>query len=307
MSRAFFLSCVIAFGAACTAAPAPETSSPSASAGGSGGGSSPSGGAGGGGGGSSSSSAGGGAGGQAPSSSGTPDAGATPDPTPSGGTTGSTGGSGGSDQPDAGAPDAGPSTTPPGDDTASYACTLIFGINATDEWYSQGFEKLVDGNKWEIIKVHSGFIELWADPNNGFWKTGIGSPCTQGAMAPDRIIFTALNFDFTTLDQWLPPLTATVKNLQMKYPSAKRIELATFVRAPHNMACPQREPKRSTIAAAEDQAIEMVAAANPDLVRISPKFEAMTCGEFSGNPPHPTAAGGAAWAKQIAAHYGMGK
>ena len=87
----------------------------------------------------------------------------------------------------------------------------------------------------------------------------------------------------------------------------KRIELGTFVRAPGNMPCPQAPAKRSTIAPAEDQAIAMVAAANPDLVRVHPKFEAKTCGEFSGNPPHPSAAGGAAWAKMYAEHYGLGK
>jgi hypothetical protein len=86
-----------------------------------------------------------------------------------------------------------------------------------------------------------------------------------------------------------------------------RLELATFVRAPGNKPCPQAAPKRSTIAPAEDEAIEMVAKMNPGLVIASPKFEAASCSEFSGNPPHPTAAGGAAWAKRIAMHYGLGK
>jgi hypothetical protein len=105
----------------------------------------------------------------------------------------------------------------------------------------------------------------------------------------------------------VPPLTAVVKNLEAKYPGVKRIELGTFVRAPGNKPCPQAAPKRSTIAQAEDDAIAMVAAANPDLVRVHPRFEAKTGSEFSGNPPHPSAAGGAAWSKMYAEHYGMGK
>src|SRR3954453_7908407 len=137
---------------------------------------------------------------------------------------------------DAGAPkpatDAAPA--PAGGDGAGYACPLVIGINATSEWYDQGFEKLVPNEKWELIRVHSGFIELWADPNNGVWKTAISSPCAQNPNQPDRVLFVALNFDFTTLDQWLPPLTATVKNLRARYASAKRIELMTFVRAPGN-------------------------------------------------------------------------
>jgi hypothetical protein len=208
-------------------------------------------------------------------------------------------------QADAGAPvsaDAGP---PPAE--GEYTCTLVIGINATAEWYNQGFEKLVDGARWELIRVHSGFIQLWADPKDGVWSTGMSSACAQNANNPDRVIFVALQFDYTTLDQWLPPLQATVKNLQAKYTNAKRIELATFVRAPGNKPCPQAPAKRSTIAAAEDEAIAMVVAANPGQLVVSPKFEAATCGEFSGNPPHPTAAGGMAWAKRIAEHYGLGK
>lgn len=201
-------------------------------------------------------------------------------------------------------PDGPPPTT--GEpDTGSYTCTLIIGINATQEWYSKGFETLVDNGKWELIRVHSGFVELWADPKNGVWNTGPSSACAQNAGNPDRVIFVALNFDTNTLEQWVPPLTAVVKNLQMKYPGVKRIELATFVRAPMNQPCPQAPDKRSTITPAEDQAIAMVAAANPGLVIASPKFEAKSCSEFSGNPPHPSAAGGTAWAKMMADHYGL--
>jgi hypothetical protein len=200
---------------------------------------------------------------------------------------------------------ASPATT--GGGAEAFTCTLLFGINATAEWYDKGFEGLVDGQKWELVRVHSGFIERWADPDSAFWKAAITSPCAQNATTPDRIIFVALNFDYTTVDQWLPPLTATVKNLRAKYPSARRIELMTFVRAPGNQACPQREAKRSTIAPAEDQAIEQVAQANPDVVRVAPRFEASACEEFSGNPPHPSAAGGVAWAQSIARHYGVGR
>ena len=193
---------------------------------------------------------------------------------------------------------------PPAADPGNYTCTLIFGINATAEWYNRGFENLVDGSKWQLIRVHSGFVEKWADPNSDFWNARPTSACAQNADSPDRIIFVALNFDFTSLEQWLPPMAATTKNLIAKYPSAKRIELGTYVRAPGNKPCPQGPPKRSTIPAAEDQAIEMVVAQHPGLVFAAPKFEAKTCSEFSGNPPHPNASGGMAWAKMIAEHYG---
>jgi len=197
------------------------------------------------------------------------------------------------------APSDGPAGPPPG----NFTCTLIIGINATSEWYTRGFENLVDNGRWEIVRVHSGFVTLWADPKNGVWGTGPSSACTQNANNPDRVIFVGLQFDFTMLSEWLPPLQAVVKNLKDKYSNLKNIELATFVRAPGNNPCPQAPAKRSTIAPAEDEAITMVAAMNPGLVTISPKFEALNCNEFSGNPPHPSAAGGAAWAKRIADYY----
>jgi hypothetical protein len=237
----------------------------------------------------------------------TPPTSPAPDAMAAGGSGGNSGG-GSTVSPDAqpappadtGAPTSPPDPTPV--DTESYACTRIIGINATAEWYSKGFETMVDNGKWELVRVHSGFVELWANPSSGAWSTGPTSACAGGAK-PDRIIFIGLNFDTNTLEQWVPPLTAVVKNLQAKFPGLKRIELGTFVRAPGNKPCPQAPAKRSTITAAQDEANAMVAAANPELVRVSPKFEAKTCGEFSGNPPHPSGTGGAAWAKMMAEHY----
>jgi hypothetical protein len=203
--------------------------------------------------------------------------------------------------------DAGQPPAEAGGTSEIYACTLIIGINATAEWYYAGFQALVDKTKWEIIQVHSGFVELWANPSDPVWSTPIATPCAKNPNSPDRVIFVALNFNFTTLAQWLPPLTASVKNIQAKYTGLRRIDLMTFVRAPGNMACPQMPAPRSTIVQAEDDAIAMVAQANPNVVRVAPKFEAKSCNEFTNNPPHPTPAGGMAWAQMIAQYYGLGK
>lgn len=209
--------------------------------------------------------------------------------------------------PDAGAAADTTATPPEPVDNGSYTCTHVIGINATAEWYNRGFESLVDGSKWQLVRVHSGFVQLWADPNAGAWNTGATSACTANGKNPDRVLFVGLNFDYDKLDQWLPNLRAVAKNLKTKFPGVKRIELGTFVRAPGNKACPQRAAPRSTITAAQDEANAMVAAENPGLVFVMPKFEAKTCSEFSGNPPHPSTSGGMAWAKMIADHYGLGK
>lgn len=185
-----------------------------------------------------------------------------------------------------------------------FDCTLVIGISATGEWYRAGFEDLVDNARWELIQVHSGFVTLWADPKSAVWSSKPTSACAKNAGSPDRIVFVALEFSFNTLDQWLPPLRAVVKNLQARYPGVRSIELATFVRAPGNKPCPQREPPRSTISAAQDAANLTVAQEHRGLVTVAPRFEADSCTQFTQSPPHATAAGATAWAKRIAAHYG---
>ncbi len=190
--------------------------------------------------------------------------------------------------------------TPP---TSAFTCTLLIGIEATEEWYIAGFETMVDNTRWELMWYHSGFVELWANPNDAVWATSITSPCAQNADKPDRVIFVALNYLNDTLAFWTPNVTAAVANIQAKYPSAKRIELMTFIRAPGNMACSQAPAPRSTITPAQDQAMAMVAAANPGLVFVSPQFEVKSCNEYSSNPPHPTAAGATAWATMMANYY----
>lgn len=190
-----------------------------------------------------------------------------------------------------------------GSSQAAYACTLVIGIQATEEWYSFGFETMVDNSKWELIWVHSGFVELWADPNDPVWSTAVTSPCAQNPGKPDRVIFLALNFDYNTLAQWTPVITSSVANLKAKYPSAKRIELMSFIRAPGNNPCPQAPAKRSTITPAQDDAMAMAAAADPGLVVVAPKFEAKSCSEFNSNPPHPSPAGVTAWVKMMADYY----
>jgi hypothetical protein len=187
--------------------------------------------------------------------------------------------------------------------SSAYTCTMMIGIQATEEWYDHGFESMVDNSKWELVWVHSGFVELWADPNDPVWSTPITSPCTQDATKPDRVIFLALNFDYDTATQWNPVVAAAAANIKAKYPSAKRIELRTFIRAPGNQACPQAPAPRSTITPAEDDALALAAAADPTRVFVAPKFEAKTCGEYSSNPPHPSPAGVTAWVKMMADYY----
>ena len=209
--------------------------------------------------------------------------------------------------PDAGAAPVGDASAPvnmPPPDNHDYTCTLVIGIQATGQWYNAGFEKLVDGNKWEVIAVHSAKVESWADPNNGLWANNPSSPCTMNAKNPDRILFTGLNWVYDKVEQWVPPLTASVKNLQAKYPGVKRIELRTFVRAPMNQPCPGGSDYKSFIKPAQDEANEIVARMFPGLVFVAPRLEVRTCADFGGRAPHFSSAGAQAVAKIVAVAYG---
>jgi hypothetical protein len=218
-------------------------------------------------------------------------------------------------QPPATEPPPGPTgTTPPPAPDQTFGCTLVIGTEQTAEWYDT-FESFVDNGHWELIHKHSGFVELWADAHNGVWSLPTVSACAAGASMPDRIIFLALSggapggYDLMlySLDMWLPPLRTIIKNLQAKYPSARRIELMTYVRAPMNKPCPGAPDYRSMIGADQDRAMAMVAAENPGLVTVAPQFAAASCADFGSSIPHSTAAARKAWGKMIAEHYGLGK
>jgi hypothetical protein len=203
-------------------------------------------------------------------------------------------------------PDAAPLPPPP---NQSFTCNLVLGTNQTAEWFNAGFETIVDGSKWELMHAHSAFIELWADPGSKVWSEPIASRCTQNAAAPDRVILLALaggpngGLSNYPLEKWLPPLTAAVKNIQTHYPSVKRIELMSYVRGPMNGTCPGAPEYRTMVYPSQDQAMAMVAAANPGLVVVAPKWEARSCGDFAGNPPHSNHQGAMAWAKMIGQYY----
>ena len=194
--------------------------------------------------------------------------------------------------------------------TGPFTCTLVIGIASTKQWFDAGFEKLVDNAKYEVIGIHSGFIQNWADPNNGYWNTAPSSACAMNAKNPDHVIIEALYLHWmeATVEQWIPPLVAVVKNIKAKYPAIKRIELSTFPRAPGGKPCPASMPFKSFIRPEQDEAEAKVAAMFPDLVVAGPKFEVKSCADYGGNPPHFSGGGASTTAKMIADYYnGLGK
>jgi hypothetical protein len=85
------------------------------------------------------------------------------------------------------------------------------------------------------------FVEQWADPNDAVWSEPVMSACAPGSTNPDRVIFTGVNWTFTTEAQWETQLTAAVATFKMKYPAVREIDLMTMLRAPNNQVCGQAD------------------------------------------------------------------
>jgi hypothetical protein len=191
-----------------------------------------------------------------------------------------------------------PPLTPPD----AYACTLVLGIKETGEWFDAGFEDIVENARWEVVPIHNGALELWADPANGMWSLPPQSPCARGATAPDRIIFCGANYDYSTTDEFVPRYRAVIDNIKVRYPTVKRVDLITLVRAPGNQPCPGNLTEKTWIRPAQDESISLMTRAYPGFVYASPRFEVRSCADFA-MPPHFTSAAAMAAAKTIGAYY----
>jgi hypothetical protein len=180
-----------------------------------------------------------------------------------------------------------------------FTCSWVVGITTTGEWYRSGFENVVDNARWQNTHVEMGHLEKWADPANGIWNVTIDSPCAMNSKTPDRVVFSAVKYEWTTVDQFLPAYISAIKNFQTKYPSIKQIWLMTYERAPMNKQCDgANRPTYSWIRDAQDQVAAMMPAMFPGFVYVAPKWEVDKCGDF-GLCPHLSGAANMAEAKKI--------
>jgi len=182
----------------------------------------------------------------------------------------------------------------------NFTCNEYLGLLTTNEWYTQGFETDgVDGSKWQLKYHHYGYVGVWADPNSVFWSdvgdsfdpakgSPIQSPCTANSLAPDRLVFAALDWEMETEDAWVSALEAVLVTFKAKYPTLRWVDLMTMIRCPGNQKCNPNEdygPGANQVATRqdcyvppfEDSAIAKVAAAHPDFVGVGPKVEALAC------------------------------
>jgi hypothetical protein len=151
------------------------------------------------------------------------------------------------------------------------------------------------------------YIDLWANPADPAWNTAFdgGHMCASGAKAPDRVIFIATKAPpYPPATFYQTNMTMIVNDIKAKYPSAKRIELMTLIRAPNNVPCTgSPTTSEQIIPAAEDQGIKAAAAAFPGLVVALPAMFVAMCSDFNPGAPQYTAAGAMDIAKVYGKYY----
>jgi hypothetical protein len=218
---------------------------------------------------------------------------------------------------DAGADGAGPIDASPR--AGDFKCTELVGLGSTREWYLAGFENAVVNAHWQIRWHHRGYIEDWANAKNPYWGTycdGEGcsrvSACAEGADAPDRVVFVALNWIYTTEAQWETDIRKDVEAIATRYPGVRNIELISSSRCPDRCTTIDPPGTMDELTAVQtcrtpafvDEAIAAVAASNPALVTVGPKFFTNECGAFvSLHGPHLTTAGQKEIAAKAGAYY----
>jgi hypothetical protein len=200
-----------------------------------------------------------------------------------------------------------------------FKCSELVGLGSTREWYQAGFEQAVVNARWQIRWHHRGYVEDWADVKNPYWGTycdGEGcsrvSACAEGADSPDRVVFVALNWIYTTELQWETDLRKDVTAIAAKYPGVRNIEIISSSRCPDR--CTNIDPpgtmdeltavQTCRTPAVLDEAIAAVVASNPALLTAGPKFFTNDCGAFvTLHGPHLTTAGQKEIAAKVGAHY----
>jgi hypothetical protein len=175
-----------------------------------------------------------------------------------------------------------------------FVCTEVLGVSVTGDWFGAGFERGIDGARWQARSRSHAFVELWADPASDVWTLPAVSPCARRSDDPDRVIVTVVNWEYKTQAEWEARLEALVATIRVKRPGARRIELMTMLRGPGNRSCGS---DMTVVHDEVDQAIAAVAARHAGLVAVAPRVELATCAPFLNGGPHFTGAGMAAVAR----------
>jgi hypothetical protein len=186
--------------------------------------------------------------------------------------------------------------------TRDFVCTELVGLWVASQWWPT-FEKGVDGDHWEFMFQHHGYLELFADPTSPYWTNAVSSKCTAGAGTPDRVVFLPFSLTLDTMDEWVTNLKQVVETMKGKFPGVKRIELMTTLRAPGNVLCANDSYPFTLVPSYVDQAIQQVADGSGGLVTVGPKLEVGDCSWWAGEGTDDLTGAGNTGAGQLLAAY----
>jgi hypothetical protein len=181
-----------------------------------------------------------------------------------------------------------------------FTCTELIGLYSTGEWWDGGFYDDLGDLKtgWQGRFSHYGYTYEYAKPDSYAWSpTSVGgvnnvrltAPCARNADSPDRIVYQAWSWELTSEKAWVNSLEATLATIRAKFPRVKRIDIMTIIRGPMNGWCHPDKPllgpntdhdakkQDFNVPGYVDSALAKVAASHPNLVSVTPRFEAVSC------------------------------
>ena len=213
--------------------------------------------------------------------------------------TGSGASSGSGEPSSSGEPDGSDSTE---EQPPAFECTLVIGYSQVNQWYTAGFEDVVDDAGWQLLWNSGAGVDRWSDPDFAGWDNEIVSPCASGAEGPDRVLLSVSGPFGDDEPAWASAIEATVSVIRDKVPSAQAIVLQPVVGGPEHEPCMSGNDmiRASWQHAHIDAAIAMVVGEDVT-AGLSPEVE--TCDHYSDALGHLTPEGSMAAGASIGAYY----
>lgn len=188
-------------------------------------------------------------------------------------------------RPEKGAPVSPPPPAPEGD----FECTQVIGFSQTLQWFLAGFERSVDGDRWEVRGDSGTSIDLWGDPDSRAWDSEIRSPCLRRSGDPDRVVLTVSGFAVgADVARWAGLIERAVAVVREKYPNVEQVVLQPVVGGPGGEEClsPDSAPVRASVQQPFiAQAIAQVAGGD---VVAGPVPEVRSCDDYMDRLGHLT-------------------
>ncbi len=191
-------------------------------------------------------------------------------------------------------------TVGPPPQPTEYTCTQVIGYSQTHQWYSAGFESVVDDDRWQEIWRGGAAIDLWTDPDFAGWSEPIFSPCANNSDAPDRVLL-SISADFhDDPNWWAGNISIVIGHIRDRYPGVRQIMLQPVVGGPNHQTCSPNGVRASENHPVIDEGIALVVGGDV-IAGFSP--EVRTCDDYSDFIGHLTADGSAALAVTIGDYY----